>query len=632
MIEALSQAIANTRHHLLAMRHVQGHWEGELSSSALATATAIVALHGVDPEKHHLLIDSGARWLMKHQNADGGWGDTTVSKSNLSTTLLCWSALHWCRFECDSNPLARASIDNRSRDNAEAWITAHVGSLDPDAISDAVLARYGKDRTFSVPILMLCTIAGTMGSGKRAWRRVLPLPFELAALPRNWFGAIGLPVVSYALPALIAIGYTRFRNAPPPLWSPMRWLRETLWPRIRLMLKSVQPGSGGYLEATPLTSFVTMALAAAGEKDHPCVPLAVEFLTRSMREDGSWPIDTNLATWGTTLATKALFGGPHLPDRREAKPLYEFDAQPIREWLLAQQYEIVHPFTNAAPGGWSWTNLPGGVPDADDTAGALIALWHLCASSDEHRHLASAAKSGITWLLGVQNRDGGMPTFCRGWGALPFDHSTPELTAHALLAWWLWEPFVDPALQQQIHASSAKALRYLRRVQCSDGSWLPLWFGNEHAVQEHNPVYGSAQVVACLTGCARLAGQAEHLRSRGIEFLRQTQKASGAWGGDAQSPPSIEETALALHALSLAPAGIGQGADNAIATAVNWLLDATCHGTHFEPSPIGLYFARLWYHESLYPVIWTLQALQSAKAALSKSGPPARNACIPYLP
>lgn len=633
MIEALSQAIANTRQHLLAMRHAQGHWEGELSSSALATATAIVALHGVDAQKHQPLIEAGARWLVAQQNADGGWGDTTISTSNLSTTLLCWSALHLCRFESHSNPIAAASIDRRSYEKAETWITSHVGSLEPDAIADAVLARYGKDRTFSVPILMLCTIAGTMGSGAKAWRRVLPLPFELAELPRSWFGAVGLPVVSYALPALIAIGYTRFHNAPPPWWSPIRWLRGTLWPRIRPMLKSLQPSSGGYLEATPLTSFVTMALAAAGEKDHPCVPLAVEFLARSMREDGSWPIDTNLATWGTTLATKALFGGPHLLERREANPLWGSEARVICEWLLAQQYQIVHPFTNAAPGGWAWTDLPGGVPDADDTAGALIALWHLCDSSDERRQLASPAQSGITWLLNVQNRDGGMPTFCRGWGALPFDHSTPELTAHALLAWWLWEPFADPALQRRIQASGANALRYLQRVQRPDGSWLPLWFGNEHALEEHNPVYGTAQVVACLSGCARLAGQAEDWYSRGMAFLRHTQKANGAWGGDAQSPPSIEETALALQALSLARAKVGHGdADEAIEKAVDWLLDATRRGTRFQASPIGLYFARLWYHESLYPVIWTLQALQSAKAALSKSGPPARNSSIPHLP
>jgi squalene-hopene/tetraprenyl-beta-curcumene cyclase len=37
-------------------------------------------------------------------------------------------------------------------------------------------------------------------------------------------------------------------------------------------------------------------------------------------------------------------------------------------------------------------------------------------------------------------------------------------------------------------------------------------------------------------------------------------------------------------------------------------MKATRSGTHFPASSIGLYFARLWYHEQLYPVIWTLGA------------------------
>ena len=64
MLELLDQAIANTRKHLLSLRQPQGHWEGELSSSALSTATAIVALHGVDAVKHRSLIEAGARWLI----------------------------------------------------------------------------------------------------------------------------------------------------------------------------------------------------------------------------------------------------------------------------------------------------------------------------------------------------------------------------------------------------------------------------------------------------------------------------------------------------------------------------------------------------------------------------------------
>ena len=34
----------------------------------------------------------------------------------------------------------------------------------------------------------------------------------------------------------------------------------------------------------------------------------------------------------------------------------------------------VHPLTGAEPGGWGWTDLSGAVPDADDTAAALLAL------------------------------------------------------------------------------------------------------------------------------------------------------------------------------------------------------------------------------------------------------------------
>jgi squalene-hopene/tetraprenyl-beta-curcumene cyclase len=573
-MQGLKQSINNTEAHLNGLRKGSGPWEGHLSSSALSTATAIVALGAVDSLAHEVCIRAGVDWLIDHQNQDGGWGDTAISKSNLSTTLLCWSALKKHGSSCDEN-----------LNRCDAWILKQVGSVEPDALVRAVVTRYGKDKTFSVPILMHCAICGTLG--ENAWARVLPLPFELAAFPRAWFGAIGLPVVSYALPALIAIGHARFCQVPPAIWNPLRWLRALLWPGIRPMLKSLQPSSGGYLEATPLTSFVTMALASSGDADHPCVPGAVNFLKRSMRADGSWPIDTNLSTWGTTLAIKA--------QPLSLDPL-------LRGWLLGQQYREVHPFTNAAPGGWAWTDLPGGVPDADDTAGALIALWH----PDEKSDLVRASEAGITWLLDLQNRDGGIPTFCRGWGTLPFDRSTPELTAHALLAWHLWEPVVGPKLRDRIRSATVIAIRYLKSQQRQNGSWVPLWFGNEHAKDEENPVYGTAMVTAYLSGSRALAEKAEALIASGVSYLLKTQKGDGSWGGDETAPSSIEETAVALTALCRT------GASSAAREkAASWLISATREGTHFPPSPIGLYFARLWYHEQLYPVVWTLQALRS---------------------
>ena len=695
MLAELDRSITNTRAHLLSLRNERGHWEGELSSSALSTATAVVALSLLDAEQHEALINGGARWLAAHQNADGGWGDTTISKSNLSTTLLCWSALTLVIKE-RGQPAPEGNRDTGAWQapllairRCEAWIRERVGSLEPDAICKAVVARYGKDKTFSVPILMTCALGGRLGPHDEAWRRVLALPFELAALPRAWFGAVGLPVVSYALPALIAIGHARFHHAPPSVLNPLRWLRALLWPRIRPMLKTLQPSTGGYLEATPLTSFVTMALAGSDQRDHPCVPGAVEFLRRSQRADGSWPIDTNLATWGTTLAVKALFGqswspgfsrsnecgdssheSPNGATQTSQHPLTPALSQREREtegqaaqekesdnesggnssgalshgerarvrgqvsgssrvtaddpppdglkpelqtWLLEQQYKTIHPFTNAAPGGWTWTDLPGGVPDADDTAGALIALWHLCESDSERRKILLAAEAGITWLIDLQNRDGGMPTFCRGWGTLPFDRSTPELTAHALLAWWLWHHELPEATQSRIRPATVRALSYLNKHRCADGSWIPLWFGNEHAKDEENPVYGTAQVVAYLSGCESLATQCNTLIESGAQYLLKTQKADGSWGGDAIARSSIEETAVAVHALSLVRTPTAKSA--ALAGAA-WLISGTQGGTHFPASPIGLYFARLWYHERLYPVIWTLQALKTAQALL----------------
>ena len=87
---------------LLKERHPDGYWVGELSSSALSTATAVIALHytapplspGQEGRSHTELIDGGLQWLIEHQNPDGGWGDTVKSISNISTTMLCRAAFY----------------------------------------------------------------------------------------------------------------------------------------------------------------------------------------------------------------------------------------------------------------------------------------------------------------------------------------------------------------------------------------------------------------------------------------------------------------------------------------------------------------------------------------------------------
>jgi squalene-hopene/tetraprenyl-beta-curcumene cyclase len=269
-------------------------------------------------------------------------------------------------------------------------------------------------------------------------------------------------------------------------------------------------------------------------------------------------------------------------------------------WLLAQLFRITHPYTGAAPGGWAWTDLPGGVPDADDTAGALVALWHLDPRGDPAR---DAAVHGVTWLLNLQNADGGIPTVCRGWGTLPFDRSAPDLTAHALQAWALWTERMPQVVLPKLQKAAGRAHQYLADSQRANGSWVPLWFGNEGVANDENPVYGTARVLAGLVSETHQPGGAA-MRRRAIDFLLAAQSSNGGWGGDRDVAPSIEETALAVTALDgyvHATAARNRG--------LNWLVERFESGEPIEPRPVGLYFARLWYWERLYPWIFAADAL-----------------------
>ncbi|MPZ16290.1 MAG: squalene--hopene cyclase [Luteitalea sp.] len=616
--ESLDTTLATLTRRLLERRVLAGHWEGALASSALSTATAVMALtlssrEGLGPFDH--LVDNGARWLLAHQNADGGWGDTVRSRSNLSTTALVWSALSIA----SSHPALKTSegpaFTGAHRERAEAWLRkssrgmlgSGADALEPEALREAILRRYGKDKTFSVPILTVLALAGKLGhDDATAWRRVPQLPFELAALPHRWFHHARLPVVSYALPALIAIGQVRHYFAPTS--NPvLRLVRNRLRRPTLDVLRNMQPESGGYLEAAPLTSFVVMSLAAAGHARHPVVQRGLRFLEESARGDGSWPIDTNLATWVTTLAVSALAA---------AGELERIDTERVRAWLLSQQPVCEHPFTHAAPGGWAWTNLSGGVPDADDTAGALLALRRLGPPDAEIRRQAAA---GAGWLLGVQNRDGGIPTFCRGWGALPFDRSTPEITAHALQALSAWHELLDPPVRAAILRASGRALRYIARAQRAEGAWIPLWFGNEHASDEENGTYGTARVLTGLHApLVRDAAEAVNCRRQGTAWLLDAQNADGGWGGSRGVASSIEETGVALTALSRAKSDADPDrVTRAVARGAEWLLKATKRGECTPASPIGLYFARLWYFEELYPLIFAIGGLSAARDCLS---------------
>jgi hypothetical protein len=207
-ITAIAEKYKSVRQQLLHEMNQEGYWTGQLATSALSTSVAIVALKTAGDPKDHQRVNSGFNWLCRNINTDGGYGDTTHSLSNVSTTLLCYAAIHYCQNQHNGLPFIK---------EMEKWLATKDITLQSENITSSILKYYGKDYTFSIPILSMLTLCNILPS--ESLRKIPNLPFELTLLPASWYSLLNLRVVSYALPALIAVGIFLHRKRKKSILS-----------------------------------------------------------------------------------------------------------------------------------------------------------------------------------------------------------------------------------------------------------------------------------------------------------------------------------------------------------------------------------------------------------------------------
>ena len=312
-------------------------------------------------------------------------------------------------------------------------------------------------------------------------------------------------------------------------------------------------------------------------------------------------------------------------------------------WLLSKQtteggdWQVNNP---TPPGGWYFEFLNEFYPDVDDTCMTLMAL-RFANGAGKLPGLAvrdvpangvqrgfngseapgreytpadqqAAIERGVIWMLGMQNDDGGWASFDCGndkeWMTrVPFadhnamiDPSTADITARVLESLSYMDeyhlvrhknvPGKDKVKKAQrvVH----RALEFLKKDQCEDGSWFGRWGVNY--------IYGTWQALRGL----KLIGEdmnKGYLR-RAVEWFKHHQNADGGWGETIASyeDPNLKgtgvsaasQTAWALMGLISA----NQAHSQSVRSGIKFLLDTqTPEGTWEEEQWTGTGFPRVFY-------------------------------------
>jgi squalene-hopene/tetraprenyl-beta-curcumene cyclase len=547
---------------LLERQHPEGWWKGELETNVTMDAEDLLLRQflGIRTEDQ---TAAAARWIRSQQRPDGTWATFYGGPGDLSTTVEAYLALRLAGDPASAPHMAAA-----------AGFVRRAGGLEASRVFTRIwLALFGL----------------------WSWDRLPVLPPELMYLPA-WcplnvydFGCwarqtvVALSVVSAHRPVRplpVALDELRAGRAQPPArslqtWAgrfelldrllhryerrPLRRLRCAALGRAERWIIERQEADGGWGGIQPPWVYSLIALHLQGYAlDHPVMRAGLEGLEGFVIEDerGRRLEACQSPVWDTALAVIALADAGLPPDHPALRSACR--------WLVGQEITVRGDWSvrrpKLAPGGWAFEFANDHYPDVDDTAEVVMALGR---STEPD---GGAAARGVTWVEGMQCRDGGWAAFdvdntralCR---ELPFcdfgeliDPPSADVTAHVVEML---------AARGPLAAGAHRAVHWLRQSQEPDGSWFGRWGANY--------LYGTGAVVPALVAAGVPAD--DPAIGRAVAWLIERQNADGGWGEDLRS---YED-----------PAWRGRGASTASQTA--WaLLALLAAGERSEPTRRGI--------------------------------------------
>ena len=628
--EAAHRAAEAAREHLLSLQDPAGWWKGELATNVTMDAEDLLLrefLGIADPRA----IEQSARWIRSQQRSDGTWATFHGGPGELSTTVEAYVALR----------LAGDLPQDPHMAVAAEWIREAGGVEATRVFTRIWLALFGLwdwDRLPAMPPELIflppqvpfnvydwgCWARQTVVPLTIVWHHKpsRPLPFGVDELCTGI-----IPAPSPDEGRIEAF----FRRADRWLHRyerrPLTVLRKAALREAAEWIIARQEADGGWGGIQPPHVYSLIALSLMGyQLDHPVIRSGLAgiegFLVHEETPEG--PLRRLEAcqspVWDTALAIVAL-ADADLPAWDEA-------AVRATDWLLGEEIEVKGDWAvrrpDLAPAGWAFEFANDGYPDTDDTAEILLALLRMRNPDGEpvrERRLRAAMDRGLTWLGGMQSKDG-------GWGAfdadntrtlinkLPFcdfgaviDPPSADVTAHIVEAY--------AALGRARDPRALRGVRWLLEHQEADGSWFGRWGANH--------VYGTGATVPALVEAGVSA--AHPALRRATTWLLEHQNPDGGWGEDLRSyvdPEWIgrgESTAsqtawalLALLSIAKTPVSAQQEVLTAIDRGVLYLTDTQrADGTWDEDLFTGTGFPGDFYiNYHLYRLVFPLTALGRA--------------------